>query len=262
VGLTVSVSRTFARLPPAVRGVLGRALVVFGVLAVVSGVLGLTPVDASAQSVAPVVRSAAMRVDVTGSDGSAEVEIDYVLSGTIATRAVAVALLGFDSSTVTDAVYCCWAGSEETIVLWPSTGSRRMASIPLPVVPAGADGPSTLRISYHVARAVTEKGGGVHGRIPVLSLDLPPLGGGADVFSTSLSLPAEWIMTEGFPTGFRPGDDGVPSVTPVVPSMVSFRARSDGRWRPGLPLLIDVLMSALILLVGFFGWRHLRRLSS
>jgi len=236
--------------------------VAFGVLGAFAALWTL-PCDADAQAPATVVQTAHMRVDVTAGDGSAAVEIDYTLSGTITTDALGVELLGFGSATVAEVVYCCWAGEAKTIVLWPTTGSHTMASIPFPALTEGEEGPPPLQIRYQVTGAVTEEGSAAYARIPVLSVELPPLSGGGDVFSVSLVLPAKWVLTEGFPTGLRRGDDGRASVTlPVVPSLVSFRARSDGKWRPGLPLIIDVLAAALILLAGFLGWLHLKRLPS
>ena len=47
-------------------------------------------------------------------------------------------------------------------------------------------------------------------------------------------------------------------VLAVVPAVLSFRARSDGRWRPGLPALLDVAAVLLITAFSVFGWRHLR----
>jgi len=204
-----------------------------------------------------------MQVDLTAGDGSAEVEIRYVLSGALGTGTLTLELLGFDSATATDAVHCCWTVDEETVVLWPTTGSHRAASIPVPVVAEAEDHLPSLRLRYRVAHAVTEENGAVHGRIPVLSVDLPPVGEGADVFSASLVLPASWVVTEGFPTGLARGDEGAWGVSlPVVPAMVSVRARSDGTWRPGAPLLVDILAAVVLLLAGFLGWRHLRKLPS
>lgn len=237
----------------------GAALGVMGAFAA----LGILPSGSDAQDSAAVVQTAHMRIDVTAGDGSVAVKIDYTLSGTLTTDALGVELLGFGSATVAEAVYCCWAGEAKTIVLWPTAGSRKMASIPFPSLAEGEEGPPPLQIWYQVTGAVTEEGSAADGRIPVLSVDLPPLSAGGEVFSVSLTLPAEWVLIDGFPTGLRQGDDGRASVTlPVVPSLVSFRARSDGRWRPGLPLLIDVLAVALILLAGILGWLHLRKLPS
>jgi hypothetical protein len=39
--------------------------------------------------------------------------------------------------------------------------------------------------------------------------------------------------------------------------MVSVRGRSDGTWRPGVNLIVEILAGAFLLGFAFLGWRHL-----
>lgn len=123
------------------------------------------------------------------------------------------------------------------------------------------DGRATVALRYRVAGAVDLGGADARVRIPLLAPAFPPAASGPGLFEATLRAPAEWRVTEGFPSTLRPGgSDGVWRVDlAVVPAMVSFRARTDGRWRPGLAGWLDVL--ALTALVGFFvvAGHHLAR---
>jgi hypothetical protein len=44
--------------------------------------------------------------------------------------------------------------------------------------------------------------------------------------------------------------------------MVSARGRTDGTWRLGLPLVIDLLTVVILLAFSFVGWRHLARIAA
>ena len=119
------------------------------------------------------------------------------------------------------------------------------------------DGVGVVELSYRVDGAVVDEGGRLRAWIPVLTG--PPAAAGAEGgFTARLRLPEGWMVSEGFPSGLRPDDDGSWSVgLQVAPSMVGFRGRSDGRWRPSLPLMVDLL--TVLVLCGFstVGWRHL-----
>jgi hypothetical protein len=130
----------------------------------------------------------------------------------------------------------------------------------LPVTTASAPTRSEVTTSYAVSGAVAEKGVRVRGHIPVLSVDLPPEAASPGLFHAELRLPPEWTVVEGFPTSLEAtGAPGVYAVElAVVPAVLSFRARSDGRWRPGLPALLDVAAVLLIAAFSVVGWRHLR----
>ncbi len=124
---------------------------------------------------------------------------------------------------------------------------------------SGPSGP-VVATSYAVTGAVTEEGARVRGHIPVLSVDLPPEAATPGLFRAELRLPPDWRVAEGFPTGLdATGTPGVYAVDlAVVPAVLSFRARSDGRWRPGLPALLDVAAVLLVAAFSVVGWRHLR----
>jgi hypothetical protein len=218
------------------------------------------------------VVSARLTADLTAGDGSAAVSIRYVLSGTPRgsplplDHPIPVDLLEFANATVAHVA----VGGAERIVLWPTTGSHKAAVIVAPAraVPGAIDTPSEalaaevleLDVTYRVERAVQADGVELRGRVPVLSGPSAPEPGAGGGFEARLLLPAEWRVREGFPSSLRAERAGVWSVVlPVTPSIVSFRARADGTWQPGLPLFIDVLTLVILGAFTAVGWRHLRR---
>ena len=146
------------------------------------------------------------------------------------------------------------------VVLWPATGSRRSATVGL-----GASvgvGRSSQTFEYRVDSAVREEAGALRAHVPVLSVSLPPATDSGDVFLAVVTVPENWSVVEGFPTGLRERERGVYDVAlPVVPSVVSLRGRTDGAWRPGFNLIVDLLAVVILLAFGLVGWRHLRELS-
>ena len=152
-----------------------------------------------------------------------------------------------------------WLGERETgtpIRLEPEVGSMRATDFTLNVGP----GPTfAFTARYWVANAVERNGERVSVHIPVLVVALPPSEGGPDVFRAEVALPEVWAVSESFPTGLRADQGGVHSVElAVLPSVVSLRADADGRWRPGVPLAIDLAAGLILLVFAGFGWRHLR----
>jgi len=103
----------------------------------------------------------------------------------------------------------------------------------------------------------------IHARVPVLTGPPVRAGSGGTAFEARLTVPEEWAVSEGFPSGLRRSEeDGVHLVSlTVAPSVIGFRASTDGRWRPGFPVLVDVL--TVLILVCFLGagWRHLRSMA-
>lgn len=203
------------------------------------------------------VRSVHMDVDLSSGDGAADVtmryELDALQGDTLSVRQpLHVEMLGFGDATV-DRFSTPTGGSVE---LWPTQGAHRAAS--LPVSRSRVDSEvRVVELSYRVDEAVIEEGGGLRARIPVLT-GPPAAEGTQGAFTARLRLPDGWVVTEGFPSGLRQDDDGAWSVgLQVTPSMVGFRGRSDGRWRPSVPLAVDLL--TLLVLLGFSaaGWRHL-----
>ena len=118
-------------------------------------------------------------------------------------------------------------------------------------------GVGVVELSYRVDAAVVDEAGHLSARIPVLTG--PPAVAGADgSFTARLRLPEGWIVSEGFPSGLRLDGDGSWSVgLQVTPSMVGFRGRSDGTWRPSVPLVVDLLTVLILLGFSAVGWRHL-----
>lgn len=203
------------------------------------------------------VLSVQMNADLSAADGSAEVTMRYVLgpdSGRMLplTRPVRFELLGFGDATVERVS----VSSGRSFELWPTQGSHRAASLFLSEVTAGSTVP--LEVRYRVEAAVHEDGPRLRARIPTLTGPAEPIGEDGVGFTARLILPPEWVASEGFPSGLREDTDGVWSVSlQTSPSMVGFRGRSDGLWRPGVPLAVDLV--TLLILLGFsaVGWRHL-----
>ncbi len=212
-------------------------------------------------------------VDLTAGDGSAAVTVGWLLTGADSEaplpedESVPLSLLGFGEADVEDVV----RDGRETIVLWPTSGSRRTATVRPPFDSNG--GLLVMRFSYRVPSAVEVDGGRARARVPLLT-GPPIVAGDASVadlasivaagvgpagFSAEVRVPEGWVIADGFPSGLRRDEPGVYTVAlPAAPAMVGFRARTDGRWSPGVPLLIDVLTVLLLLGFAAFGWRHLQ----
>jgi hypothetical protein len=198
------------------------------------------------------VRSAKLVADFSGQEGTAEVQIEYRLS-LEGPGDIMVELLGFADANVSEFRV---DGIEQPTTLIQVSGSRVGASVP--VTPDASGIEHVLALRYQVNDAVETTEDALRARIPVLSVSLPPVDGSSDVFRAEIRIPDTWAVSEGFPTGLRRSEDGSYTVSlPVVPALVSIRARSDGAWRPGLPLALDLV--AVIFLIGFSyrGWRHL-----
>lgn len=208
---------------------------------------------AAAPASCQVVRSARVVADFTRGDGSASVEIEYVLERLGDTVSVPVSLLDFGGAAAAD----IRVGAQETPVDVPVVhGVARGGTLRVDRV--AGDGGVTVR--YRVPAGVSRDGGALRGHVPVLTVDLPPDEASPGLFQAELHLPPQWTVSEGFPTALAAtGEPGVYHVTlPVVPSVVSFRARSDGQWRPGLSLVLDVLGVSILVVFSLVGWRHLQ----
>jgi len=204
------------------------------------------------------VRSVRLTADLAPDDGGAAVRVEYVLAVDGASP-LRFELLGFGDATAEG----FRIGERETgtpISLETESGSLRAAVFSLGV---GADESEFAFVAYYfIAQAVERTGDGVRVHVPVLTLALPPEASRRDVFQAELLLPESWRVSEAFPTGLSRRPDGVHEVDlPVVPSVVSLRARADGAWRPGLPLVLDVLAALILLGFGVVGWRHLREVA-
>lgn len=209
------------------------------------------PAPAAARQV---VRSVRMVVDLSDGSGTAAVRAEYVLSGVGGDSVMPATALDFAGATIE----ALRVGEEGRPL--PILRPRALVTLArLPLTSGGGEGP-TVVASYEVPGAVVARGAALRGHVPVLSLDLPPEVTSPGLFRAELRLPPDWSVTEGFPTGMSPaGAPGVYEVDlAVVPALVGFRGRSDGAWRPGLPLALDVAGLALLLAFSAVGWRHLQ----
>lgn len=204
-----------------------------------------------------VVLSVHAEADLSAGDGSANVSIRYSI-GTTPAAAVPTdnpmrfELLGFGRATAD------WLTTTvgDTVALQPTHGAHKAASIYASESLFGRNR-DEVELSYRVEAAVVEEDGALRARIPLLSGPTAPMGTSGE-FTARLVLPEGWTVSEGFPSGLRMNDDETWSVRlQVAPAMVGFRGRSDGAWRPSIPLAVDFV--TLIILVGFsfVGWRHL-----
>lgn len=224
------------------------------------GVHALTPSPGAAQDAESTVRSAHLMALVEA-DGTVRVSLEYGLDPMGADE-VPIVLLGFGDATV-DVVHVL--GGDSSIVMWPASGSRRAAAIAADL-PRSVEG-DRMVLRYRVENALSFDGETVRGHVPVAAVDWKPVqGGGAEdgpVFTAEVALPPEWVLTESFPTGLKAADgETAHRVTlPAVPAVVSFRARTDGRWRPGFPLAIDLIALLIFVSFSFVGWRHLSRIA-
>lgn len=202
--------------------------------------------------------STRMAADLTADDGSAVIRMDYFLEGGRPGASIPVQMLGFDAAT-TDEMNVDGRGP---IVLWPASGSLRVATVLAPAT-ATSEGFS-LSLEYRIERAVEADDGALSARLPVVVVRLPASEDGVDDrFQASILLPPSWTVTESFPSGLRPGDGAEQEVSlAVVPSVLRFRGRTDGKWRPGFPFLVDLFTGAFLFGFGVLGWRHLRSLAA
>jgi hypothetical protein len=245
VGLTRTTARALALLAGAA-GV-GPSACAHGFMATL-----LAPVAVAAQ---PFVRSARVTIDLTAAEGSASVLVEYALEGARAGGSVSIELLGFDEA-FTDEVEVVGG---DRIVLWPATGSRRSATVTLPN--ELGPGPVRMGFAYRIEAAVRRAGERFHARVPVLTIAAPPVAGVGDVFAADVRLPEGWTVADAFPSGLAARDPGQLEATlQVVPSVVRVRGRTDGGWRPGLGLALDVLALLIVGGVIVAGHRHMRRM--
>lgn len=239
-------------------------------------VAGAHPAAASAQQNDWVFGSQGVTVDVSAADGSATVGARIYLVPEDPTRpadpeaSLTIELLVFGDVTISD----LRRANGDRVLMWPASGRRFMATVGPPYTREGST--PYVDVSYTVEAAVSGDGTARRVRVPMISgpvrasgeEDEGPAGSG---FTAMVRVPNGWRVTESFPTGLSRGggvrDDGTGNAEgegvrrvqlPVTPAMIAFRARTDGRWRPGVPFVIDAL--TVILLLGFaaFGWRHLQ----
>lgn len=204
--------------------------------------------------------SAVATVDLTDPSGAARVTLRYELTGAEEGAlplgaAVPIELLGIGPATArrveTDR-------DSHPVILWPVSGTRRAAALRTPSEWGGASYSVTL--TYTVEEALEERGERSVFRVPLVTGPIPTET--SEGFDLTLHLPEGWAVLDAFPSGLRTDDEGVWTASlSVVPAYVRLNVATDGRWRPGLPHLIDVL--TILILGGFalVGWRHLRRVA-
>lgn len=215
--------------------------------ALVALLAGLLPGTVFAQS-SVVGSTLEARVDPSG---ETRVSLTVLVEGVAAGDSVPVTLLDFGQASAED----LRAGPDQAGVTLPvRTGAARRGYL---TVEEGDGGRGRLSVSYRVS-APGETGTDVRIHVPVLTVDLPPREAQPGLFRATVVVPDGWVVTEGFPTTLAAG--GGPELgveLQVVPSLVSLRARRDGRWGLGLPLLLDVVAVAGLLSFSVAGWRHL-----
>jgi hypothetical protein len=242
-----------------------RTLRALAVAAAVAAVTALWPVRTHAQSV---VRSVEMSADLTAGDGSAAVHVEIVFVPDD-TSGVRLELLGFANAMAEEFRS---GGADGPVIRFAGrTGSRAWIVIERGALeraglrPAPLDDTRVWHLiaDYVVDNAVVRDASGVRARVPVLTVALPPVRASGDVFRARVVVPPDWIVVESFPTGLRETPDSEYDVRlAVAPSVISLRARSDGAWRPGVPLILDVVAGIILLVFLVFGWRHVRQATS
>jgi len=231
-----------------------------GAFALTAGVvMTLLPVTAIRVQGQGSVRSARMVVDLSRVDSEAQVRLEYLLDGVPDGTALGLSSLRFGTARVEDV-----RSGSGAVALHALPGVAAAATV---TAEAGdASGSARVVLSYRVAGPVKQEGAAsLRGYLPVLSLNLPPDEARPGLFRAEVILPGSWTLSEAFPTGLAPTADPTDGTRrwgvelPVVPSVVSFRAHADARWHPGLPLILDLLAGAILLLFAAVGWGHLRR---
>ncbi len=204
------------------------------------------------------LRSAVVRADLTAAGGGARVRVEYVVDGVEPGGTVSATILTFASSRPADLSV---GAAGEAADFEPGPGRAQVVELP---VELGPSGDAWVVAEYTIPSPVAMDGQALRSHVPVLSLDIAPAEARPGLFSAEVIVPADWTVSEVFPTGMRetsPSAEGGRTWSvelPVVPATLSFRAHTDGGWHPGLPLVLDVLAALIILSFSFFGWRHLR----
>lgn len=197
----------------------------------------------------PTVAAARLSAAVDPATGRADVTIAYGVSDGAATS-VRIEALDFGPAAVREVRL---EGVGSPVVLDAESGRLRAAELPV------ASPGDSMVVTYTVEGAVEGGGADVRLRVPVVVVDLPPHTADGPVFHAVIDVPDGWAVSGSFPTGLSETADGAWEVDlAVVPSLVSLRARTDGIWRPGLPVVLDGLALVVLLAFGLFGVRHLR----
>lgn len=224
-----------------------------GVASAVSGSLAPSPQIIDSARIASVAMTAAVAPGQTG----VEVRLEYRLDGDPGTLEgpVRIHALGIGDTEVGDLRLLVPGSSIEPRALTLTGGQGVVRSAVVDLAEMGGD---VLVLSYRVSGALDLQDGAVRARLPLLILDLPQAGTTRSTFRAAISVPEWWRVAGTFPSGLRAATPGVWSGDlQVVPAFVSISARTDARWRPGLPWALDVATVLILVGVSFVGWRHL-----
>jgi len=198
-----------------------------------------------------------MSIAFSGADAQVILEIEVEHADETATLPATV--LDFGDARLADLA----VGSEGApATLEYERGAARAGTVA--VEPGPTPETRLVLATYRVRDAIRARGASVRAHVPVLSVDRPPAAATPGFFRVELKLPPEWSLTEGFPSRIRRTDRaGVYEVDlSVVPSVISFRGRVDGAWRPGVPLLLDLSAALILLVFSAVGLRHLRAVAA
>jgi hypothetical protein len=182
------------------------------------------------------------------------VRVEYQLNGVGPGDEVPVSVLDFG-----DAVAGGFrvGGSAVVMELPARHGAARTGSWPVEAGPAGW---AVLSVAYQVPLRGDAGDGRIVAHLPVLVVERAPEAARPGLFHGSVRVPVAWTVTEGFPTGLAYGGEAgrYDVELSVVPSVVTLRARSDGRVGLALPLVLDLVALAALLATAVAGWRHMR----
>lgn len=202
--------------------------------------------------------------------GAAEVTLEYRFSGVAPGEAVPLSFLRFGQARL---------GALRTAVMRvtppPASARRTTFEVPAEAAPAGgsaadsdrgyaartSDAPARLTLRYQVTRAVARDGRSQRVHVPVLSVPWPPEEARPGTFRVEVRVPPDWKVTQVFPTSLRPSaaDPGLlVGELPVVPSVITVRARAGSGGLPTLPRVLDVLAAIALVAISWTGWRHMR----
>ncbi|HSG07975.1 MAG TPA: hypothetical protein VLA36_06445 [Longimicrobiales bacterium] len=192
--------------------------------------------------------------DLAAAPGAAFVRVEYELSGVRPGDSVPVSVLDFGRAVAEDFRVGARGVPME---LSGRHGAARSGSWP---VAAGAEGRAVLAVTYQVPGAGEDEDGRIVSHLPVLIVDRAPEEARPGFFRGSVQVPADWRVTEGFPTGLASGGEAgrYDVELSVLPAVVTLRARSDGRRTVALPLALDLVALSVLLITAVAGWRHMR----
>ena len=199
------------------------------------------------------VHATSLQVRIQDDGAVAAIQLRHAIRGVAPGDTVTLSLLDFPGG-VAEEVQADGRAVDFTV----TQGAARRATVALGALGEGEAG---VTLVYAVRLPVGGRGGSRVIHLPLPTVDLPPEAARAGLFKASVEVPEGWKVTEGFPTGLKTGTD--PRVLgvelQVVPSVVTLRARTDGRGGVGLPLVLDAIALAGLALFSLLGWRFLHR---